>query len=167
MLRCTPPSAAVNRTTPARVNAYMRTFSVLTALAAALVLATPAGAAVKRLEANMTGAQEAPAPHDANGSGTAKLRLNRAKKTVCFTIRVKNIDDVLAAHIHRGGKGVAGSIEVDLIGAPKSGTRFTGCERGVARSLIREILRRPRRFYVNVHTAAFQGGAVRGQLHKP
>jgi hypothetical protein len=167
MLRCTPPSAAVNRTTPARVNAYMRTLSVLTALAAALVLATPAGAAVKRLEANMTGAQEAPAPHDANGSGTAKLRLNRAKKRVCFTIRVKNVDDVVAAHIHRGAKGVAGSIEVDLIGAPESGTRFTGCERGVARSLIREILRRPRRFYVNVHTSAYPGGAVRGQLHKP
>ena len=145
----------------------MRTFMVFAALAAALVLATPAGAAVKRLEASLNGAQEAPAAGDTNGSGTAKLRLNRAKKTVCFTIRVKNIDDVAAAHIHRGGKGVAGGIEVDLIGQPKSGTRFTGCERGVARGLIRDILLHPRRFYVNVHTMAFQGGAIRGQLRKP
>jgi len=145
----------------------MRMLSVLAALAVALVLATPAGAAVKRLEANMTGAQEAPAAGDANGTGTARLRLDRAKRTVCYTIRVRNIDDVLAAHIHRGGKGVAGGIEVDLIGAPRSGTRFTGCERGVSRALIRQILRTPRRFYVNVHTMAFQGGAVRGQLHKP
>jgi hypothetical protein len=145
----------------------MRTLTVLTALAAALVLATPAGAAVKRLEANLTGAQEAPAAGDTDGSGTAKLRLNREKKTVCYTIRVKNIGDVVAAHIHRGAKGVAGGIEVELIGQPKSGTTFTGCQHGVSRSLIREISKHPRRFYVNVHTMAFQGGAIRGQLHKP
>jgi len=145
----------------------MRTFMVFAALAAALVLATPAGAAVKRLEASMNGAGEAPAAGDNDGSGTAKLRLDRAKRTVCFTIRVRSIGDVAAAHIHRGGKGVAGDIEVELIGSPKSGTRFTGCERGVTRSLIRAILRTPRRFYVNVHTPAFPGGAIRGQLHKP
>jgi hypothetical protein len=145
----------------------MRTLSVVTALAAALILATPAGAAVKRLQANMTGAQEAPAAGDTDGSGTAKLRLNRTKKTVCFTIRVRKLDDVVAAHIHRGAKGVAGGIEVELIGQPKTGNRFTGCQHGVARTLIREISRHPRRFYVNVHTTAFQGGAIRGQLHKP
>jgi hypothetical protein len=157
----------VNRAAPARVNTFMRTLLAFAALAAALILATPAGAAVKRLEANMNGAQEAPAAGDSDGSGTAKLRLNRAKKTVCFTITVKSIGDVVAAHIHRGGKGVAGGIEVELIGAPKSGTRFTGCEQGVSRRLIREISKHPRRFYVNVHTMAFQGGAIRGQLHKP
>jgi hypothetical protein len=157
----------VNRAAPARVNPSMRTLTVLTALAAALVLATPAGAAVKRLEAHLTGAQEAPAAGDPDGSGTAKLRLNREKKTVCFAITVKNIGDVAAAHIHRGGKGVAGGIEVELIGQPKSGTRFTGCRHGVSRSLIRAISKHPRRFYVNVHTMAFQGGAIRGQLHKP
>jgi hypothetical protein len=145
----------------------MRILLAFAALAATLVLATPAGAAVKRLEANMTGAQEAPAAGDPDGSGTASLRLNRAKKTVCFTIKAKSIGDVVAAHIHRGGKGVAGGIEVELIGAPKSGTRFTGCQHGVSRSLIREISKHPRRFYVNVHTTAFQGGAIRGQLHKP
>ena len=157
----------MNRAAPARVNPFMLKLSVLAALVAALILASPAGAAVKRLEANMTGAQEAPAAGDSDGNGTAKLRLNRAKKTVCFTIRVNNIDDVVAAHIHRGGQGVAGGIVVDLIGSPKSGTRFSGCEKGVSRSLIRAILKHPRRYYVNVHTMAFQGGAIRGQLHKP
>ena len=42
----------------------------------------------------MNGAQEAPAAGDNDGSGTAKLRLDRAKRTVCFTIRVRNIGDV-------------------------------------------------------------------------
>jgi CHRD domain-containing protein len=145
----------------------MRTLVVLAALAAALLVTAPAGAAVKKLNANLSGAQETAPGGDPDGSGTAKLSFNRAKKRVCFNIRVKNIDDVLAAHIHRGGKGVAGSIEVDLIAAPRSGTHFTGCTKGVARSLIKAILKHPRRFYVNVHTMAYQGGAIRGQLHKP
>jgi CHRD domain len=132
-----------------------------------LVLAAPASGAVKRLEANMSGSQETAPGGDTDGTGTAKLRLDRAKKRVCYTIRVDNIDDVVAAHIHRGGKGVAGGIEVDLIGSPRSGERFSGCTQNVARRLIREILDKPRRFYVNVHTGDFPGGAVRGQLRKP
>jgi hypothetical protein len=144
----------------------MRSLTAIAVLAAMLVLAAPASGAVKRLQANMSGAQETD-PGDPNGTGTAKLRLDRAKKRVCFTIRVRNIDDVVAAHIHRGGRGVAGGIEVDLIASPEPGERFTGCTNGVARRLIGEILDKPRRFYVNVHTEAFPGGAVRGQLRKP
>jgi CHRD domain len=141
----------------------MRSLPVIAALAAMLVLAAPASGAIKRLEANLSGSQAT----DADGSGTAKLRLDRAKRKVCYTIRVRNIDDVVAAHIHRGAKGVDGGIEVDLITAPRSGERFTGCTNGVSRSVIREILRKPRQFYVNVHTTDFPGGAVRGQLRKP
>ena len=141
----------------------MRSLTAVAVLTAMLVLAAPASGAVKRLEATLSGSQAT----DPNGAGTAKLRLDRAKRRVCYTIRVRDIDDVVAAHIHRGRKGVDGGIEVDLIGGPRSGTRFTGCTEDVAKSLIRQILRRPARFYVNVHTAAFPGGAVRGQLRKP
>jgi hypothetical protein len=144
----------------------MRILPIIAALAATLVLGAPASAAVKRLEANMSGSQESPAA-DPDGTGTAKLRLDRAEKRVCFTIRVRRIDDVVAAHIHRGKRGVNGGIEVDLITQPMAGRRFTGCTRNVARRLIREIVRHPRRFYVNVHTVAYPGGAVRGQLHRP
>jgi hypothetical protein len=145
----------------------MRSLSAIVVLAAMLVVAAPAGAAVKRLEAKMSGAQETAPGGDPDGTGTAKLRLNRAERRVCFTIRVRRIDGVVAAHIHRGRRGVAGGIEVELIGAPESGNRFTGCTEGVERKLIRQMLRRPRRFYVNVHTGAYPGGAVRGQLRKP
>jgi len=144
----------------------MRTLLVLAALAA-LVFAAPAGAKVKRLEAKMTGAQETPAT-DPDAAGTAKLRLNAATKRVCFTIRVNAaVEDVAAAHIHKGNKGVAGNILVALINAPRSGHKFTGCEKNVARSVIRAILRHPRRYYVNVHTTDFPGGEIRGQLRKP
>jgi Cu/Zn superoxide dismutase len=144
----------------------MRLMLIVTALAA-LVLAAPASAKVKRLETSMTGAQETPAA-DPDARGTAKLRLDRAKKRVCFTIRVNDaVNDVVAAHIHKGGKGVAGSIVVDLITAAAPGPKFTGCTKNVARSVIRAILRHPRRYYVNVHSMDFPGGEVRGQLHKP
>jgi hypothetical protein len=143
----------------------MRTMLVLTALAA-LVLAAPASAKVKRLQANMSGAQEVPAT-DPSQTGTAKLRLDRAKRKICFTIRVKNVGDVVAAHIHKGRRGVAGDIVVPLIHTPASGTEFTGCEKKVARRIIRAILRHPRRYYVNVHSSTYPGGAVRGQLHRP
>jgi CHRD domain-containing protein len=138
----------------------MRTLPVLAALIAALVLAAPAGAAVKRLETNLRGS----AATDADGRGTAKLRLNRERERVCFTITVRNIDDVVAAHIHRHSDS---SIVVDLITAPASGNRFTGCTEDVSKGLIRRILRKPRRYYVNVHTMAFPGGAVQGTLRKP
>ena len=140
----------------------MRILVVFAALAA-LVFAAPASAKVRRLEANLTGS----AATDPDGSGTAKLRLDRARKRVCFTIRVKNIDDVVAAHIHKGARGVNGNIVVPLIETPQTGTKFTGCAKKVSRKLIKAILRHPRRYYVNVHTMAFTGGAIRGQLHRP
>ena len=144
----------------------MRTFLVLAALAA-LVFAAPASAKVKRLEANMTGAQEVPAT-DPDAAGTAKLRLNAAKKRVCFTIRVNSaVEDVFAAHIHKGGKGVNGAVRVPLINGNAPGPKFTGCAKNVARSVIRAILRHPRRYYVNVHTSDFANGEIRGQLRKP
>jgi hypothetical protein len=141
----------------------MRTLPLVAALIAALVFAAPAGAAVKRLEANLRGSDST----DADGRGTAKLRLNRARERVCFTITVRRIDDVVAAHIHQGGPGVDGSIVVDLITAGGPQNRFTGCTEDVAKSTIRAILRHPRRYYVNVHTGDNPGGAIRGQLHKP
>ena len=143
----------------------MRSLPAVAVLVAALILAAPAGAAVKRLEANLSGAQETAPGGAPDGTGTAKLRLDRARERVCSSVR--NIDDVVAAHLHRGRRGVAGDIAVDLIGAPRSGTRFTGCTEDVSKRLIRRIVRRPRRFYVNVHTGNFPGGAVRGQLRKP
>jgi hypothetical protein len=144
----------------------MRSMLVLAVLAA-LVLAAPASAKVKRLEGKLSGANEMPAT-DPDASGTVKVRLDRAKKKVCFTIRVHNVEDVVAAHIHKGGKSVAsGPIVVTFLHGPAAGSKFTGCETNVARSVIRAILRHPRRYYVNVHSMDFPGGEVRGQLHKP
>jgi hypothetical protein len=145
----------------------MRTMLVLAALAAALLVAAPASAKVKKLEAGLSGANEMPTA-DPDGSGTAKLSLNVAKKKVCFTIKVRNIGGVVAAHIHKGGKNVAsGNIVLPFFNGPKPGTKFHGCVKNVKKKLIRAILKHPRGYYVNVHTGDFPAGAIRGQLHKP
>jgi CHRD domain len=144
----------------------MRMMLVLASLAAALVVAAPAAAKVKKLEATLSGANEMPAA-DADGSGSAKLSLDVAKKKVCFTLKVKKIGTAVAAHIHKGGKSTAsGPIVLPFFNAPKSGTKIHGCVKNISKKLIRNILKHPRGYYFNVHTGDFPGGAIRGQLHK-
>jgi hypothetical protein len=139
---------------------------VIVAMLAALGALLVAGPAMARtispvvtLEADLTGKQEVPGPGDRNGSGDAKLIVSKAK--VCYVLKVKNIKRPTAAHIHKGRKGVAGDIVVDLK-APKRGFS-SGCA-NISRSLSRNLREHPKRYYVNVHNNPFPAGAVRGQL---
>ena len=115
----------------------------------------------KALFAVLTGAKE-PEGGDPNGRGsfTAIVDGNR----LCYGLTNRNIEDPAAAHIHRGRTGVAGDIVVPLE-QPSSGDpgASSACAR-VARSVSQAILQNPNRYYVNVHTAGFPDGAIRGQL---
>ena len=97
---------------------------------------------------------------DGRGSFTAQWEGN----TLCWGLTVKRIGDPVAAHIHPGTPGQNGPPLVTLTppadGSPGTSSDCTEVPAADARS----IRRHPRRFYVNVHTADFQGGAVRGQL---
>jgi hypothetical protein len=100
---------------------------------------------------------------DGRGSFTAIVDGGR----LCFGITVKNIDAPVAAHIHKGGPNTAGPIVVPLSPHPTAGDpgASSGCVT-VTASLSRAILKNPRRYYANVHTGPFPGGAVRGQLFR-
>lgn len=117
--------------------------------------------------AAMSGAKEVDASGergagDRNGRGSFSATLDG--RQLCYGIQVKNIGDPAAAHIHRGGRRVAGPVVQALV-HPTSGDpgSSTDCVR-LSRSLAREVAANPGRFYVNVHNAAFPNGAVRGNL---
>lgn len=143
----------------------MKTLS-LALLCPALALVAGGAAADeggRPLSISLTGGTEVPGPGDADGTGTAKLRINPGQAQVCYELSVANIDTATMAHIHRGAVGVAGPVVVTL-GTPASGTA-QGCA-DVARELARELIQSPADFYVNVHNAPHPAGAVRGQLGK-
>jgi hypothetical protein len=130
--------------------------------AAVTALAFPALAqGGKPLSADLEGANEVPILGDPDGTGHATIRVNSGQGTVCYDITVSNVAPILAAHIHIGGAGVAGAVVVPL---PPSGGVISGCATGVDRDLIKAIRQDPEAYYVNVHNAAFPGGAARGQL---
>jgi hypothetical protein len=132
---------------------------VVGVVALALGLGGVAGAATT-LHATLSGKREV--PKAGNGSGSARLTLNTKTGKVCFTIKVKHVGTMMAGHIHKGGKRDAGPVVVPLFTSPTKKPK--GCVKA-KKSDVRDIAEHPGRYYVNVHTAKYQAGAARGQLH--
>jgi hypothetical protein len=129
------------------------------ALLAALFLAVSAYAAEKTFTVTMTGKAETP-KGDPDGKGTAKIKVEASKRELCFNLTWHKIGNPVAAHIHKGRKGVSGPILIPLFaGTPK----HSGCVKA-SKSLLGKIAKSPKGYYVNVHTAKFPGGAIRAQL---
>jgi hypothetical protein len=101
---------------------------------------------------------------DPDGFGSANVLIAKSD-TVCFGISVTGIGTPTAAHIHRGKRNQNGPVVVTLT-APTTGDpgASSGCVSGVDTALVTELKRKHHRFYVNVHTTDFPGGAIRGQL---
>jgi hypothetical protein len=113
-----------------------------------------------RLHANLTGANEVP-PADPDGTGTANVAISSALNRICTDLEIRDIGAVTAAHIHRGAAGVNGPPVITL-DAPDDDDS-DDCDT-VADALLDEITDNPAGFYVNVHTADYPNGAIRGQL---
>src|SRR3954469_8726069 len=99
---------------------------------------------------------------DLNGLGTFSVTAD--KGNLCFGITVRGLDAPVAAHIHRGGPNVMGPVVVPLTQPADGDPGASSGGVGVADPLGAESLKRPSRFYANVHTGPFPNGAVRGQL---
>jgi hypothetical protein len=137
--------------------------AVVLAMLAVLVITLPAsaGRALTTLEANLTGEQEVPGPGDPDGSGSAVVKVFKAK--VCYRLEVENIEPATAAHIHLGLRGEAGPV-VATLEPPTDGSSRACVE--IPRALSLELIEHPARYYVNVHNDPFPDGAIRGQLHR-
>lgn len=109
--------------------------------------------------AALSGAQEVPA-NASTATGAATFSVDPATKTLTGTVVTSGIVGV-AAHIHEGASGVAGPIVIPLSGG-------TGGVWTVPASTVltdaQYISLQANTYYVNVHSAAFTGGEIRGQI---
>ena len=132
--------------------------ALLAAVVPALALASTK-TMTPELGAKLVGNVEVPkgAP---SGHGIVNLTLNATKGTVCWTFEdITGIDKATAAHIHKAPAGKAGPVVVPFGAAYKA----KGCQTAT-KSLIDAIESTPNAYYVNVHTAKYPNGAIRGQL---
>lgn len=100
----------------------------------------------------------------AGAVGTATVIFGPHTNEICFAILVRGVDKPTLAHIHDGAAGVNGDIKVTLT-PPSAGNpgASAGCVTTTAAN-IAAIKANPTKFYVNVHSTAKPGGALRGQL---
>jgi hypothetical protein len=111
------------------------------------------------LSAKLVGSAEVP-KGAASGHGIVNLALDASKGTVCWTFSgIGGIGTPTAAHIHLAPAGKAGAVVVPFGGAYKA----KGCQTAT-KKLIDAIESNPNGYYVNIHTAKYPNGAIRGQL---
>jgi CHRD domain-containing protein len=158
----------------------MRRFSFVLALATVMTpliaVATSAAAQqlVTGLDADLTGGggsnftTKGPAvgpggrPGDEEGSGTAHVALIPSENRLCYSLEASDIEPAKKAHIHEGTAEEAGSVVMKL-DPPAAERTSSGCT-DVKGSLLRNLLEKPHRYYVDVHNEEFPHGAIRGQL---
>jgi hypothetical protein len=130
----------------------------LTGLAtAALMAAAPAWASLDTYTAFLYGSNEV-GGGDADGFGVATLIIDNAALQVSWSIAAMNIDFPLTgAHIHAAPAGVNGSVIVSFNSMLTGEAMFDADLASITPTNADD-------FYVNLHTAAYPGGAIRGQL---
>jgi len=120
------------------------------------------------LTARLTGANEVPAPGqkvgDPDGRATALVRVSGARVT--FSFAWTGIGAPTLGHVHEGVAGVNGGVKVGLFTEPMpaTATAAAGAVTVTDPAIATAIRANPAGFYLNLHTAEFPGGAVRGQL---
>jgi hypothetical protein len=139
--------------------------------------------------AALDGSQEV-GPNNSTATGTAAFVLNAAQDRLTIDLTIMGLDldgnqtpditsdNVTGLHIHRAPVGMNGGVVFGLIGInndtnadlvidPVAGTVFSAWDlaEGNATTLAAEL---PNLFaeglYINVHTSAFPGGEIRGQI---
>jgi hypothetical protein len=118
------------------------------------------------------------AENEPNGASTSESKGSAHVKVYddgtiefLFTVNNKSGETYTRAHIHKAAAGVNGPIHWDFLeaGNPVASisdqpSQLRGVARARAAAVLADLLANPSGYYVNVHSTAFPGGAVRGQL---
>jgi len=119
------------------------------------------GAQGESVRTNMSGDQIVPGPGAPNAFGTANLFVDMRYGILCYRMGYDGTSRALAAHIHAGGPGQNGRPVIDL--HPES-NGDEGCV-GADPTALRNLREHPETFYLQLHTAEYPDGAIRGQLY--
>ena len=131
------------------------------ALAACVVLASPALAEMVAFKADLKAGEEVP-PNDSKGNGTVTATYDTASKKLSWKGNYSGLSGpATMAHFHgpaEAGKNAGVAVAITPNTSPfESSATLTDAQ---AADLMAG------RWYVNVHTAAHPGGEIRGQLLK-
>jgi CHRD domain len=132
------------------------------------VLALAAGSAGANSPAIPLNAEQETTGSTSTGSGFFSYTIEGDQ--LCYTLEVRDLTMApFAAHIHIGPRNVAGPIVVGLLTPPAATSTVSECITAVeggdlTPAELAAIATDPRNYYVNVHTANWPGGEVRGQL---
>ena len=139
-----------------------RSVHVAFALAALALAAVPARAATMTFHADLNGASQVP-PVSGNAAGSAEVTYDTATKNLSWTVTYSGLTgDATAAHFHgpaKAGKNAAPVVPLSgALASPIKGTATLTADQ--EKDLVAEL------WYVKIHTAAFPGGEIRGQVLK-
>jgi hypothetical protein len=145
---------------------------IATAVVAASMFAAVSSASAYSWTSNMTAAQQCAShlPCDAGASGTANIYTGSNANQLCGTFTWSGIHGAVGfGHIHQAQAGQPENVAftINLFGPPTSTAGFqsgvTGCTI-VPSTVQQEMKRFQQLFMVTIHTTAYPGGAIRGQL---
>lgn len=134
------------------------TLAVTAAFTAVLAVA-PVSAEMLAFKADLKGASETP-PTDSTGTGTAEVNVDTAKKEVTWTIKYSGLTgDATVAHFHGpAAVGEKAAPEIEISGKIESGSSpLTDAQLADFQA---------GKIYINIHTAKFPDGEIRGQVEK-
>src|SRR5512134_45407 len=109
------------------------------------------------IKVTLSGTEQVP-PLNVPGSGSGSFRVAE-DGTITGSVTTKDVAGTMA-HIHRAAKGVNGPVIVPL--DKKGDTYSVPAGRKLTPQQIDDL--KAGNLYVNVHTARYKGGEVRGQL---
>ena len=109
--------------------------------------------------ATLNGASEVP-PNSSAATGTAVLTFNKTTKVFLLTVTYSGLTPT-DGHIHRGAEGTAPANNIIF---PLTSLTSPISYTSVALDATQEADLIANFYYVNLHTTAFTGGEIRGQL---
>jgi hypothetical protein len=114
-----------------------------------------------KLITRLNGEAEVPTG-DPNANGTASIKTRGSE--VCYDLRWSGVE-ATASHIHRAAPGTAGPIVVPFFAQDTAvaGNSKSGCVKADS-EVVAAIAAKPGNYYVNIHSADFPKGEIRGQL---